>query len=53
MAQPVIQSLLHADIGGFKPLVDYPGDNCCYLFDDYHFDYHGQRMPDSQLDSRR
>ena len=53
MAQPVIHSLIHADIGGFKPLVDYPGDNCCYLFDDYHFDYHGQRMPDSQLDSRR
>ena len=53
MAQPVIHSLIHADIGGFKPLVDYPGDNCCFLYDDYHFDYHGHRMPDSQIDDRR
>ena len=46
-------SLLSADVGGFKPLVDYPGDNCCYLFDEYHFDYNGVRDPNSNIDDRR
>ena len=53
MAQPIIHSLIHADIGGFKPLVDYPGDNCCFLYDDYNFDYNGHRTPNSLLDDRR
>ena len=26
MAQPVLSRLLDPNVGGFKPLVDYPGD---------------------------
>ena len=44
---------MHADIGGFKPIVDYPGDDCCFLYDHHHFDYKGNREPDSQLDDHR
>ena len=51
--QPVLHSLIHADIGGFKPIVDYPGDNCCFLYDHHQFDYHGNREPNSQLSDRR
>ena len=38
--------LLDPNVGGFKPAVDYPGDNCCFLYDDYHFDYYGERNKD-------
>ena len=53
MAQPIIQSLLHTDIGGFKPVVDYPGDNCCFIYDEHHFDFRGNREPNHNIDDRR
>ena len=43
MAQPIVSRLLDPNVGGFKPLVDYPGDNCCFLYDEYHFEHGGNR----------
>ena len=52
MAQPVIHSLLSADIGGYKPMADYPGDNCCYLYDHHNYQIH-DREPHTDLNNGR
>ena len=52
MAQPIIHSLLSADIGGYKPMADYPGDNCCYLYDHYNYQIH-DREPHTDLNNGR
>ena len=51
-SQLAVHSLLNADVGGFKPIVDYPGDNCCYLYDRYNFQG-GDRHEGENLDDRR
>ena len=53
MVQPVMHSLISADVGGFKPLVDYPGDNCCFLYENHNFDHGGNRLPSSDVTARR
>ena len=53
MSQPILHSLLDADIGGFKPSVDYPGDNCCYLYDQIQFQHDGLREQHDDLNERR
>ena len=51
--QPIVHSLINADIGGFKPIVDYPGDDCCFIYDEHNFDYRGNREPNHNIDDRR
>jgi len=53
MVQPAILSLMNADVGGFKPIVDYPGDNCCFLYDYWNFEGYGNRELDTNLSDRR
>ena len=53
MSQPIVRTLLNTDVGGFKPVVDYPGDNCCYLYDEYQFDWAGEREENHDIDQRR
>ena len=49
----MVQRLLDPNVGGFKPVVDYPGDNCCFIYDEYHFDYPGAREPGQNMEDRR
>ena len=53
MAQPIVSRLLDPNVGGFKPLVDYPGDNCCFLYDYYFFEYAGYRELQHNLEDKR
>ena len=53
MAQPAIATLLSDQTGAFRPFVTYPGDNCCYLFDDVNFDNFGRRDQNTIIDDFR
>jgi len=53
MTQPAIASLLQDQTGAFQPFVQYPGDNCCYLFDDVNFDNWGRRDQNTNIDDFR
>jgi len=53
MVQPIVQRLLDPNVGGFKPAVDYPGDQCCFLYDYHQFDYSGEREPNQDMEARR
>ena len=54
MAEPILASLvLNANMGGFKPVVDYPGDDCCFIYDTYNFDYPGNRAHNDNIIDRR
>ena len=41
------------DMGGFKPTVSYPGDNCCYLYDQIDFGHTTSRDQGADVDERR
>ena len=50
----MVQNLLEAaNVGGFTPFVQYPGDNCCMLFADNYFGRSGTREMDQNIDNYR
>lgn len=50
----MVQSLLsNANMGGFAPFVQYPGDDCCMLFADNNFGRNGERESDQDIDLYR
>ena len=43
MVELLLESLSDPNVGGFLPMVKYPGDKCCILFDDNYFGKEGAR----------
>lgn len=50
----MVQSLLsNANMGGFTPFVQYPGDNCCMLFADNDYGRNNERESNQDIDLYR
>jgi len=48
-----VSQLLAANIGGFTPMVQYPGDNCCTIYRDNYFGRSGAREFNQDVDDYR
>ena len=49
----MVTTLLDPNVGGFKPIVDYPGDQCCYLYDEHFYSFPGDRDINQDMEARR
>lgn len=50
MVQQALTSLFDPNVNGFMPMVEYPGDNCCTIYDDENYGRAGDRTPNQNLE---